>query len=327
MTKQIRLWKNSQSKLQAFSLLGKYGTIFALIIIIIIFSVLQPGVFLTMNNLLNILNQIALLSIISAGLTVVMVMGEFDLSIGTLASFAGCLVVGMVMRFGLVPGIIIGLISCFLIGLLNGVIVNLLNASAFIVTIAMSSVITGLIFWYTGGSTIFGDIPESFLSLARGNFILGVTNMVIIMLLVMLILWILLEQTALGRQMYVVGGNPTAARYSGVNIAKCKMIGFIICSICAGISGILLASRIGAGHPTAGESYLLKSFTAVFLGSATLKGGRFHILGTLIGALFIGVITNGLTILNVQYYVQNIFEGLILIFAISVSGVSRKVSV
>jgi len=306
--------------------LGKYGTLVGLAVVVVIFTILQPRVFLTFENIVNILNQIALVSIISAGLTVVMVMGEFDLSLGTMSSFAGCLSVGLSMQIGPSAGIAVGVLSGVAVGLTNGSVVVFLSVSAFIVTIAMSSVITGFTYWYTGGATIFGDIPEAFLNLARGQLIPGVANMVIIMLILLFLLWVLLEHTIIGRQMYAVGGNPVAARYSGINIKKCKMIGFLICSSCAAIGGILLASRIGAGHPTGGETFLLDSFTAVFLGAATLKGGRFHILGTLIGALLIGVVTNGLTIMNVQYYFQFIFSGLILILAISASGINRRVS-
>jgi ribose transport system permease protein len=319
--------KGTSRKQRISSFLGKYSTLLGLAAIIVLFTILQPNVFLTFGNIVNILNQIALVSIISAGLTVVMVMGEFDLSIGTLSSFAGCLVVGQAMKMGTCAGVAVGIAAGAAVGLLNGSIVIFLGVSAFIVTIAMSSVLTGFTYWYTGGATIFGDIPEAFLKLARGNLIPGISNMVVIMLVLLFLLWLLLEHTAIGRQMYAVGGNPVAARYSGINIAKCKIVGFIICSAFAAIGGILLSSRIGAGHPTGGETFLLDSFTAVFLGAATLKGGKFHILGTLVGALLIGVVTNGLTIMNVQYYFQFIFSGLILILAISASGMTRKTSV
>lgn len=327
MKETVGLSNKSHSWQIASQILGKYGTLIALGVVIVIFTVLRPSIFLTFSNIINILNQIALVSIIAAGLTIVMVMGEFDLSIGTLSSFAGCFVVGQAVSLGTCAGVTLGILSGSLVGLINGSVVYFLGVSAFIVTIAMSSILVGFTFWYTGGSTVFDGIPDSFLEIARGNVIPGVTNMVIIMFVLLFILWVILEHTAIGRQMYAVGGNPTASRFSGINIGKCKMIGFIICSSYAAIGGILLASRIGAGHPTGGETFLLDSFTAVFLGAATLKGGKFHILGTLIGALLIGVITNGLTIMYVQYYVQYILSGLILILAISASGIRRKLNI
>jgi len=314
-------------KIEGFRLLvGKYGTIIGLGMTVLVFSILKPRVFPTLPNLLNILNQIALVSIISAGLTCVMIMNEFDLSIGTMTSFAGCLAVGEVAKYGTLGGVLLGLLAGVAVGLINGSIVFFLGVSAFIVTIAMMSILTGLTYWYTGGATIFYGIPSSFLSLARGKIIGGVTNLVVFMASVLFFLWLLLSHTEIGRQMYAVGGNPIAARFSGISIGKCKIIGFIICSACAALTGILLAARIGAGHPTGGEAFLLNAFTAVFLGAATFKGGEFHILGTLVGALLMGVISNGLIILNVQYYYQYIFSGVILILAISASGITRKIS-
>lgn len=317
------LKKDGRKSLRQF--LGKYGTLIGLGVVILFFSILEGQVFLTFANLVNILNQIALGGIISGGLTVVMIMGEFDLSIGALSSFAGCLVAGLSISLGTSGGVILGILSGACIGVLNGSFVYFLGVSAFIVTIAMSTILTGFTYWYTGGATIFDGIPASFLALARGSLISGISNMVIIMLVLVFLLWVLLEHTSVGRRMYAVGGNPVAAKFAGISIGKIKLLGFIICSIYASVGGILLSSRIGAGHPTGGETFLLDSFTAVFLGSATLKSGKFHILGTIIGAFLIGVVANGLTIMNVQYYYQYIFSGSILILAISTSGMAHKI--
>jgi len=292
----------------------------------LVFSALRPRVFPTLSNLFNILNQIALVSIISAGLTCVMIMGEFDLSIGTMSSFAGCLTVGEVTKYGTLEGILLGLLAGAGVGLINGSTVFFLGVSAFIVTIAMMSILTGFTYWYTGGATIFYGIPPSFLAIARGRIVGGISNMIVVMAGVLFLLWLILSHTEIGRQMYAVGGNPVAAKFSGISIGKCKLAGFVICSSCAALTGILLAARIGAGHPTGGEAFLLNAFTAVFLGAATIKRGEFHILGTLIGSLLMGVISNGLIILNVQYYYQYIFSGLILILAISASGITRRIT-
>jgi len=306
--------------------MGKYGTILGLGILILVFSFLKPGSFFSVSNLLNILNQIALVSIISAGLTSAMVMMEFDLSIGTLSSFVGCLAVGEAGKYGTLVGFSLGILVGVVVGLINGSVVFFLGVSSFVATIAMMSILTGLTYWYTGGATIFYGIPPSFLAIARGK-VAGIPNLIIIMVIVLFLLWVLLSHTEIGRQMCAVGGNPVAAKFSGIDIRKCKLIGFAICSTCAALTGILLTSRIGAGHPTGGEVFLLSSFTVVFLGAATIKVGEFHILGTLVGSLLMGVLTNGLTILNVQYFYQSIITGVILILAVSASGITKKLAI
>jgi len=306
--------------------LGRYGTVIGLGILFLVFTLLRPRVFLTLSNLFNILNQIALVSIISAGLTCAMVMMEFDLSIGALSSFAGCLTIGEVAKYGTFGGLVIGILVGMAVGLINGSVVFFLGVSAFVATIAMMSILTGFTYWYTGGATIFYGIPPAFLAIARGN-LAGIPNLVAIMAAVLFLLWLLLSHTEIGRQMYAVGGNPVAATFSGINIGKCKLVGFAICSTCATLTGILLTSRIGAGHPTGGEVFLLDAFTAVFLGAATIRVGQFHILGTLIGSLLMGVLTNGLTIMHVQYFYQHIITGIILIFAVSASGITKKITI
>ena len=316
----------SSSKETMLQFLGKYGTVIGLGVLFLVFTFLKPHVFLTLSNMLNILNQIALVSIISGGLTCAMVMMEFDLSFGTLSCFAGCLAIGEAARFGTLGGVVLGILAGVAVGLVNGSVVFFLGVSAFIATIAMMSILTGLTYWYTGGATIFYGIPPAFLAIARGT-IAGIPNLVVIMAIVLFLLWLLLSHTEIGRQMYAVGGNPVAAKFSGINIGKCKLVGFAICSTCAALTGILLTSRIGAGHPTGGEVFLLEAFTAVFLGAATIRVGQFHIMGTLIGSLLMGVLTNGLTILHVQYFYQHIITGVILIFAVSASGITRRITI
>jgi ribose transport system permease protein len=317
--------KSSRSE-TILPLFGRYGTVIGLGLLFLVFTLLKPHVFLTLSNLLNILNQIALVSIISGGLTCAMVMMEFDLSFGTLSSFAGCLAIGEAARFGTLGGVVLGILTGMAVGLVNGSVVFFLGVSAFIATIGMMSILTGFTYWYTGGATIFYGIPPAFLAIARGN-IAGIPNLVVIMAIVLFLLWLLLSYTEIGRQMYAVGGNPVAARFSGINIGKCKLVGFAICSTCAALTGILLTSRIGAGHPTGGEVFLLEAFTAVFLGAATIRVGQFHILGTLVGSLLMGVLTNGLTILHVQYFYQHIITGIILIVAVSASGITRRITI
>lgn len=321
-----RALKEESPRERMLRFLGKYGTVIGLGVLFLVFTLLKPHVFLTLSNLFNIFNQIALVSIISAGLTCTMVMMEFDLSIGALSSFAGCLAIGEVAKYGTVGGFVLGILIGMAVGLVNGSVVFFLGVSAFVATIAMMSILTGFTYWYTDGATIFYGIPPAFLGIARGN-IAGIPNLIIIMAIVLFLLWLLLSHTEIGRQMYAVGGNPVAAAFSGINIGKCKLVAFGICSTCASLTGILLTSRIGAGHPTGGEVFLLDAFTAVFLGAATIRVGQFHILGTLVGSLLMGVLTNGLIILHVEYFYQHIITGIILIFAVSASGITKRMTI
>ena len=303
---------------------SRYGTIIFLLLLVVGFSVARPDVFATQLNLLNVLNQASILLIISSGLTICLVMGLFDLSIAAMATLGGYLVCKHLVDQGDNPHLWLTLIGVLLfsgaIGVLNGAIVSYLGVSAFIETLAMGSIITGAILGYSQSRTILGGIPDSFLVMGQQSS-LGIPNPVIIMAVVAFVLWLMLEHTQTGRNLYAIGGNQEAAKLSGIPVKRYVLLALGISAACAALGGMVAAANLGAGRPQGvGETYLLNAFAAVFIGASTLRPGQFHILGTLIGVLMIGVISNGLSIMGVETYWQYIVQGVLLIVAMFGAG-------
>lgn len=307
------------------SLTSRFGTIGFLVLLVVAFSASRWEVFPTLLNFLNILNQSAILGVISVGLTVCLVMGLFDLSIAAMATLGGYLVVRFLVAQGGSPYIalsILGVVAgASAIGVVNGVLVSYLGISAFIATLAMGSVITGVILGYSESRTIVTGIPDAFVVLGQGSTA-GIPNAVLVMLVVAFVLWLLLEHTQAGRNLYAIGGNAEASRLSGIAVKRYGLLALGISGACAGLAGIMAAASLGAGRPQGvGDTYLLNAFAAVFIGASTLRPGQFHILGTIIGVLLIGVINNGLSILGAQTYWQYIVQGLLLMVAMFGAGV------
>ncbi|MDR6293223.1 ribose transport system permease protein [Inquilinus ginsengisoli] len=316
-----------QSKL-ALGLFARYATILGLVLMILAFSVLSPRAFPTVNNFTNVLNQASLAMIIAGGLTLAVVVGELDLSIGFAASLHGVLVTGLIVGNGLpIPvAILIVLVLGALIGLVNGLIVTKIKVNSVIATLGVGTILTGLSFAYSAGVPIVSGVPEAFLQISLGRWLFGIPNNIIIMALVLGALWILVERTALGQEIQAVGGNPAAARLAGINVDRIKTLGFVVSGMCAALTGILLASRLGSGTTSAADSYLLTAFAAVFLGSATLRDGEFHVLGTMVGALIIAFGFNGLNIFGAPTYSQYVLQGAILIIAVGLSSLGRTIA-
>ena len=294
---------------------ARYGTIIGLFAMIAAFSALSPHAFPTVNNFTNVLNQASLAMIIAAGLTLAVVVGELDLSIGFAASLHGILVTGLIVanRLSIPLAILIVLAVGGFIGWINGLIVTKIRVNSVIATLGVGTILTGLAFAYSAGVPIVAGVPEAFLQISLGRWLFGVPNNIVIMALVLGALWILVERTALGQEIQAVGGNPGAARLTGIDVDRIKILGFVISGVCAALTGILLASRLGSGTASAADSYLLTAFAAVFLGSATLRDGEFHVLGTLIGALIIAFGFNGLNIFGAPTFSQYVLQGAILI--------------
>jgi ribose transport system permease protein len=311
----------------ALVIVSKYGTLMAMAIMIAIFAIAAPnGAFLTVNNLVNIVNQSTLTAIIACGLTIVLIVGEFDLSIGYNASLAGILVTGFVANqgFALPLAIIATIFFGGVAGAANGILVTKARVNAVVATLGVGTILIGLEYGYTSGTPIT-KVPAGFASLALGKT-LGVPNPIWFMAITLVILWVLLNRTPLGQRIQAVGANKSAARLAGIQVDRAKMSGFIIAGICASITGILLASLLGSGTPTAADGYLLDSFAAVYLGSATLRDGSFHIVGTLVGVLIVSVGFNGLSLLGTPTFWQYVFQGGILVFAVAVSSIARRYS-
>ena len=310
-----------------FGVIAKYGTIIGMFLMIVVFSIAAPSYFFTISNFVNILNQSSLTGIIAGGLTVAVIVGELDLSIGFSASFAGVLVTGLMVYQKLsVPAAIgVALLIGIVLGVVNGLIVAKLRVNSVIATLGTGSIIVGINYAYSTGAPIAGGVPDAFLNIALGTSF-GIPNNIMIMAVVLICLWLLINRTELGQRIQAVGGNIEAARLSGIRVDRVKIFAFIVSAVCAALTGVLLSSLIGSGTTTAADAYLLNAFAAVFLGSATLKDGEFHIPGTLVGVLIIGIGFNGLAIFGAPTFYQYLFQGAILIAAVALSTVARRYS-
>lgn len=312
----------------ALGIFARYATILGLLAMVVAFSILSPKAFSTLGNFTNVLNQASLAMIIAGGLTLAVVVGELDLSIGFAASLHGILVTGFIVHDKLPIPLAIFMVLALgaLIGLVNGFIVTKMKVNSVIATLGVGTIITGLAFAYSAGVPIVAGVPEAFLQLSLGRWLFGIPNNIVVMVFVLGILWVLVERTSIGQEIQAVGGNPSAARLAGINVDRIKTLGFVISGMCAALTGILLASRLGSGTTSAADSYLLTAFAAVFLGSATLRDGEFHVLGTLVGALIIAFGFNGLNIFGAPTFSQYVFQGAILIIAVGLSSLGRSLA-
>ena len=300
-----------------------YGTIFAGIIIVIAFSILRPDAFFTMGNFINITRQISLLVVIGLGATLVMSVEEFDLSVGAVASLGGVIAAKMaVAGLPMLLCFVVPVAVCFIIGLVNGWIVTKFKVLSFITTLAMSTIIGGFTFWFTGGATVFQNIPKSFTYLGTKSLI-GLPLLSIIMILLSVLFWFIMRHTAFGRKLYAIGGNEAASQVSGINVKKHKNLAFALCAALAALTGVLMASRLGSAHPTGGDGLFLQSYAAAFLGRTVFKEGVPNIWGTFVGAAILGVLANGLTIMQVPTFMQDLLTGCIIILAVVVQKIGR----
>ena len=306
-------------------LLGTYGTIIVLASMLVIFSALQPGTFATIGNFRNIINDMAIGTIVAAGLTVPLVAGDFDLSIGYVASFCGLLVVGLLSSSGLAIPLAIVLVVGLgtIIGIINGIVVSKIGVNAFIATLGTGTIVVGLNYAYSGGIPLQLTQSREFTSIAIGR-IAGVPHLVIIMAAVLVLLWVILNRTVQGQHIKAIGVSPESARRAGVAVDRSRIVAFAIASTCAAIGGVLMASNLGSGQVTAGDSFMLTSFSAAFLGSAALREGQFHILGTLIGVLTVAVGNNGLAMVGAPIFTQFLFTGSLLVVAVALGGIGRR---
>jgi len=307
-------------------ILARYGLLLAFAAMILAFSLAVPDSFPTWENAKSILTAAAPALIVAVGLTVPLVMQDFDLSFGSMIGLAGGAAVVMMVSYGAAwpLAILVALALGLAAGFTNGFLIAFLGGSSFIITLAMGTVLTGLEFLFTDQKTIFSGVAEGYANIAQGDSLLGLSNEIWIALVIAALLWVVLEKTEIGRYMYAIGGNPEAARLSGVRTRQIRLLGFVIVALCATVVGILLTAQSASSVPNLGVPYLLPAFAAVFLGSAVFRPGEFNILGTVVGTLFLGVIQTGLTMLQLETFVINLVQGGILIAAVLVSQLGSR---
>lgn len=310
--------------------LRQSGTLVGLLGIIVFFALRLPDTFLTAQNLLNISQQISMLAVTAFTMTIVMVMGDFDLSVGSTASLVGVVAAvlfaaGLPVWAGVAGALAVGVAG----GLLNGALVAYIGILPFIATLGTLTMFSGAAFLVSDGKTIFGrDIPTAFAGFARSGVMLGegitVPSMTIAAALVLALVFVVLEHTTYGRRLYAIGGNIQAAELAGINVRRLRLSAFALTGLGAAVAGLMYASRVASANPTQASGLMLDAIAAVFLGMTMGRQGEPRVIATLVGVLILGILDNGLTQMNVDSYVREILIGAIVIAAVAVSSFGRK---
>jgi ribose transport system permease protein len=292
----------------------QFGLTIAFALLIVVLTALSPS-FLTPENLLNVARQVSINAIIAAGMTFVILTAGIDLSVGSVLALAGAVMAGIlkgnaVLGLGLAGALAVG--TAF--GILNGLAVAYGRVAPFIVTLATLTIARGVTLVYTDGRPI-SDLGGAFDWLGGGD-VAGIPVPVIIMGLVFAASYIVLTQMVIGRYIYAVGGNIEAARLSGINVRRLLVLVYAISGFLSAVAAIILTARLDSAQPTAGVGYELDAIAAVVLGGTTLMGGEGSIAGTLLGAFLIGVLNNGLNLLNVSSFYQQVIKGVVILFAV-----------
>jgi ribose transport system permease protein len=300
----------------------RVGILMVLILLVVLMSIFAPN-FNRVDNLLNIARSISVNAILAAGLTFVILTGGIDLSVGSIVAVSG--VVAVIAAIAGVPApvaVVIGMAVGGACGLVNGVLTAYLALAPFIVTLGTMTFLRGLAYTITNGQPIVSS-DLNFKDLGNG-YLLGIPVPVIAMVAVFLVAWFVLERTRYGRHVYAVGGNAQAARLAGVQVNRIILSVYVVAGICAGLAGVIFAARVISAQPTAGTGYELDAIAAVVLGGTSLVGGRGRIVGTLIGAVILGVLTTGLILLNVQFFTQLLIKGVVIILAVAIDSLKQR---
>lgn len=301
--------------------------------LIAFFGALYPTTFLSQQNLLiNILDTVSFLIIVAAAQTIVMVVGDFDLSVSGLAALATSFTAALVATTTLagasqdpafVPlAIAIGLAVGLIGGIINGFLVAYLGVMAFIATLGMSVVFTNLARFRLEGRTVYGLVEEGFVEVARGSTF-GLSNKVWVAMLIAGAIWFMLDRTTLGRRMYAVGGNSEASRFSGIDVKRVRLVAFALCGLGAAAAGILQAASTATANTSAPQNWMLQSIAAVFLGMAMFRGGRPNLPGTVLGVILLRVIDNGLNFTDIPDALQSAISGMVIVIAVLPPAIAR----
>jgi ribose/xylose/arabinose/galactoside ABC-type transport system permease subunit len=304
----------SEEKQNKFAFIRKMGPLLGLLLLGLTLTILSDR-FLTVNNLLNVTRQISINAIISVGMTLVILTGGIDLSVGSIVALTGSITAGLLVGGqSIFLAILVGMLVGVTLGLCNGLLITRGRIPPFIATLGIMTAARGFTLVYTEGRPITG-MGEGFRFLG-GGYIGGIPVPVIIMIIIFIATYIMLKKTRLGRYIYAIGGNEEAARLSGINTKKILLSVYALGGLLAGFSGIIMASRLNSAQPTAGISFELDAIAAVVLGGTSLAGGVGTIGGTLIGAFIIGILDNGLNLLNVSSFYQQVAKGFVILLAV-----------
>ena len=289
--------------------------ILVLVVLCIIFQMKNP-LFFTFDNVIAVLRQLSIYGVVGIGMGVLLLNGYLDLTVGSIVGFCGVLVSILMTKAGIHPvlAILLTLAAGAAVGAFNGTIITITGIPPFIFTLAMTAAYRGIIYLITGGKTISG-FSDGFLAIGRKS-IFKIPIPILIFFVVLFITWFLLNRTVFGRGVYLCGGNPTAARYSGLNVKKTAIISYAICGMTAAIAGIILAAKLASAQPTMGNSYEMEAISVAAIGGISLSGGVGSITGVLLGALILGVIDNGMIMMGITSYWQMVIKGVVIVAAV-----------
>lgn len=302
------------------------GIIIALFIMCL-FLVIFPttrSTFLTQNNVFNILRQNASNLFLATGMTMVIILGGIDLSVGSVIALSGCIAAGCVVNMGLpeAVGFLVAILIGAIVGMFNGFVICKTNIPPFIVTLASMNITKGIALVYTQGAPI-RCMTDAF-KFPGAGYIGPVPTPVILMLIIFVIAVMLVNRTHFGRHIYAVGGNAQAASFSGINVQKVKFWVYTFTGIMAGLAGVVIASRLYSGQPRSGEGAEMDAIAAVVVGGTSMSGGSGRLGGTLIGVLIIGVLNNGLNLMGVDSNWQYIVKGLVILLAVYLDFIRNR---
>ena len=323
-------------KLDIFGFFYKYGTILVTILALLYFSLTLDN-FLNFNNVTNIFRSVSIVALIGLAITISLTIDGFDLSVGAVAGFAAVIAAKfmVIWGFGTVIAVIVPLIVGILIGGINAFLIIKIGIQDMLATLSMMFLLTGISVTFQGGSAIYNFMPipgggvaeytmqETFLFIGQGKF-LGIPVPVYIMLLVATLVHVFLNYTKHGRYLYMIGGNHEAAKLSGIKINRYKLIAYVMSGFLSALAGVVLAARLGSGEVDAGSPYLMDGVAAAFVGFSVLGTGKPNAFGTLLGALLMGILLNGLVMMDFPYYSQDIVKGIVLLLALGLTYYKMK---
>jgi simple sugar transport system permease protein len=329
--------KTNKKGFDLFQLLYKYGTIFVIIAAVLFFSITLEN-FMNFDNMTNVFRSVSIVALIALAITISLTVNGFDLSVGATAGFASVIAAKfmVIWQMGPIPAIIVPLLVGALIGCINAFLIIKVKISDMLTTLSMMFVLTGISITFQNGSAIYNFMPlpnnggvaegvmhKAFINIGQGKF-MSIPIPVIIMLAVFIIVHIFLNYTKYGRYMYMTGGNEEAAKLSGIKTDKYKLIAYILSGLIAALGGLVLGARLGSGEVNAGGTYLMDAVAAAYIGYSVLGIGKPNAIGTLIGALLMGILLNGLIMMDFPYYSQDIVKGVVLILALGITYYKRK---
>ncbi len=299
--------------------------VYLILVFVVVFFSVTSKAFLSTKNILNICRQVSMIGICSVGMTMVLLTGGIDISVGSIIALSGVVSAKLIAEVGwpIFPAMLVGIVMGVICGLVSGLMVAHFEVPALIATLAMQTIARGIAFILTKGIPVYG-LPEGIKVLGQGYF-LNIPIPVYIMAIVFFIGWWMLEQTTFGRHIYAIGGNEEVARLSGIAVFVRKVQIYAMSGFFAGLSGVIMLSRINSGQPATSEGFEMDVITAAVLGGVSVAGGQGKVMNVIAGVFIMGVLSNGMTLLNLDEYWQWVTKGIVLLFAVAFDNAQRKI--